>query len=123
MEPIVYHTKVRRRRGRWHVSVPSLPADAPVVVTDKLANADVLMIEQLSYYLGCNMTGLEVEVRHPVTEPRWSLRARITASAVQAWGGIAALAGVYVLAGMGVTLFVSGVVVAALGVLRESGRI
>jgi hypothetical protein len=123
MGPNTYKTRVRRKRGRWHVSVPSLPSDAPVIVTDHLANAEVLMIEQLSHYLGCSMTGLSVEVRHPVRPARRTLSQRLTAATVQAWGGVVALSGVYLAAGLAATLIVSGVVLAALGVLRESGRI
>lgn len=123
MREITYRTRVRRKRGRWLVSVPDLPADAPVIVTDKLANADVLMIEQLAHYLGCSVNMLSVEVKHPVAAPRKSLRSRVTSSSVQAWGALATLSGVYLAAGLAATLIVSGVVVTALGILKESGRI
>lgn len=47
---------------------------------------------------------------------RWPLAAQLA-------GGATAVAGVYILAGLGVALVVAGVVLAGLGTLREAGWI
>lgn len=45
------------------------------------------------------------------------------AYALQAGGGVAVVAGVFVLAGLGVALVVAGLAAGALGVLHEAGRL
>jgi hypothetical protein len=114
-----YRIRTRRRRGKWILSAPELPADAPHVRIKNLGNGAPLMIEAIAGYLGLPMTMIEVEV-----EPPRRRRARgVTPSAVQVLGGVACLTGVYLAAGLAVTLIAAGAVLAALGVLRESGRI
>lgn len=121
MEQVVYRTDVRRKRGRWRVSVPGLPGDAPVVTTRQLGNAAPLLIEQLAEYLGVSVSLVEVVIEQP--RPRKRRRAPSAQEAVQALGGVGALVGLYLLAGLAVTLITAGVAVSALAVLRESGRI
>lgn len=41
----------------------------------------------------------------------------------QVGGGFAALAGTYIVAGLGITLIVGGVAAAVLGALREAGKV
>jgi hypothetical protein len=123
MDEVTYRTQVRRKRGKWHVSVPALPADAPVVVTDKLGNAAPLLIMDVADYLGVSPNVVSVTVEQPRRVKRRTLRERVTASTVQLGGGAAVLAGVYLTAGAGITLITAGVVGAALSALRESGRI
>jgi hypothetical protein len=120
VQQVVYRANVRRKRGQWRVSVPALPGDAPVVVTRQLGNAAPLLIEQVAEYLGVSNALVEVEIEQP--RPRKRRRA-VPAPVVQVLGGLGALAGVYLLVGVAVTLITAGVAVAALATLRESGRI
>lgn len=119
MQQMIYRTRVRRRRGRWRVSVPALPRDAPVVVTCELGNAAPLLIERLAEYLGVSVSLVEVVIE----QPRPVRRRRATATHAQLAGALAALTGLYVLAGVAVTLITAGVVVVVAAALRESGRI
>lgn len=123
MQQVVYRTDVRRKRGQWRVSVPALPGDAPVIVTRQLGNAAPLLIEALAEYLGVSNALVEVVVEQPRRAVRRSLAQRVTATVVQVWGGLGALAGVYLLAGVAATLITAGIAVATLATLRESGRI
>ncbi len=123
MERHHYSTRVVRRRGKWRVTVPDLPADAPKVDTDHLGHAAPELIMSVAQYLGVNPTLVEVTVDLPARPARRTWRDRVTHTAVQVWGGSVALSGVYLAAGLAATLIASGVVLAALGVLKESGRI
>ncbi len=123
MNEVTYRTEVRRKRGKWHVSVPALPRDAPVVVTTKLGNAAPILIEQLGEYLGISVSAISVDVRQPARPARTSLRSRVTSTLVQAWGGVGALTGLYLIAGVAATLITASVAAVVLGALRESGRI
>lgn len=123
MKTFTYETRVRRRRGRWRITVPALPGDSPVLDVDKLDNAPVLMIEKLAAYLGVSMQSISVNVEHPVRPPKRSFASRISATGVQLLGGAGALAGVYLVAGIAATLIAAGIASVALGMLRESGRI
>jgi len=115
-----YRTEVRRRRGEWHVSVPALPRDAPVIKIDKLGNAAPLLVEALAGYLGVAYSAIEVSVNQPV---RRTLRSRVTAGAVQLAGAVGTLSGLYLLAGVPATLIAASVATVAVGTLREMGRI
>lgn len=123
MKEIRYRTKVERRGGTWHVSVPALPRDAPVVKTDKLANAAPILIEELSHYLGVSVNMISIDVEAPTRPARPRLRDRLTASAVQAAGGVGALTGMYLVAGYAVTLITASVAAVVLGALREAGKV
>jgi len=113
-----YRTKVRQvRRGRWRVTVPDLQG-RPSVTVRSLANAPALLIEQVAKHLGVPAAQIEVDVQHPVR-----VRRRITASTVQLLSALPILSGVYLAAGLAATLITGGVVMTALAVLRESGRI
>lgn len=118
-----YRTRVRRKRGQWHIDVPALPRDAPVVVTRQLGNAAPLLISELAEYLGVSVDVIEVSIEHPHREKRRKLRDRLTADGMQLSGGVAALSGVYLAAGTAATLITAGSVITALAALRESGRI
>ena len=120
MQQVVYRTDVRRKRGQWHVSVPGLPRDAPVVVTRQLGNAAPVLIEQLAEYLGVSVSVVEVVIEQPRPRKR---RRGVPPPVAQVLGGLGALAGVYLLVGVAVTLITAGIAVAALATLRESGRI
>jgi hypothetical protein len=120
---INYVTRVERRRGKWRVSVPALPRDAPVIVTTQLGNAAPLLNAPLGEYLGVSVSMIGVEIEAPRAKRRPRLRDRLTASYVQLLGGAGALAGLYVLAGYAVTLIVTGAAAATLGALREAGKI
>lgn len=123
MKEIHYATKVTRRRGKWHVSVPALPRDSPVVVTTQLGNAAPLLISEVAEYLGVSVAVVSLDIEAPKSPRRRKLRDRVTATIVQAAGGAGAVAGLYVLAGYAVTLTVASVAAIVLGALRESGRI
>jgi hypothetical protein len=123
MKEITYRAKVVRRRGRWHVSVPALPRDAPVIKITKLDNAAPLLIDALSAYLGASMQSISVEVSYPSRPPRRGLAARVSATAVQVLGGAGAAAGLYLLAGYAVTLTLASIAAIVLGTLREAGKI
>lgn len=123
MNEVTYQTEVRRRRGRWRVSVPALPPDAPVITTDRLANVAPLLIMDIADYLGVNPSLISVEVHTPSKRPSRGLRARITTTAVQAYGGVGVLAGVYLAAGVTATLIAAGAAAVALGTLRELGKV
>lgn len=123
MREIHYATKVTRRRGKWHVSVPALPADAPVIVTEQLGNAAPLLISEVAEYLGVSVSIIDVTVEAPKRKPRARLRDRVTATLVQASGGAGAVAGLYLLAGSAVTLTVASVAAVVLGALREAGKV
>ena len=123
MNEITYQTQVRRRRGKWRVSVPALPADAPIITTDKLANVAPALILEIAEYLGVNPSLISVDVRTPAKTRRRGLRARLTTTAVQAYGGLGALAGVYLAAGSAATLIAAGATAVALGTLRELGKV
>jgi hypothetical protein len=123
MDANTYKTRIKRSRGMWLVSVPALPSDAPVIRTRKLGNAAPEMIVALAAYLGVHESTISVDVAHPVRPERRSLRSRVTATTVQLAGGAGALSGVYLAAGLAVTLMTAGLITVALGVLRESGRI
>jgi hypothetical protein len=118
MDPVTYETRVRRRRGRWHVSVPALPRDAPVLKLRKLDNAPALLIEQIAAYVGTSVNAVSVTVRPPKRVPR-----KVRPVAWQVAGGLGALGGVYLLAGLAVTLLIAGAAIVTLGALKESGRI
>ena len=123
MKEIHYATRVQRRRGEWHVSVPALPADAPVIVTRQLGNAAPLLIEQVAEYLGVSVSMISVSIEAPKRQPRRRLRERVTATLVQAAGGAGAVAGLYLLAGSAVTLTAASVAAVVLGALREAGKV
>lgn len=123
MKEMTYRTKVTRRRGKWRVSVPALPRDAPVLEVAKLDNAAILMIEEIAGYLGASMQSISVIVDPPTRPVRRGLRRRITVNAIQLYGAAAALTGVYLLAGFAYTLLAAGIATGALGVLREAGKI
>lgn len=118
MREHTYRTRVRRtRRGQWRVTVPDLPG-RPSVTVRSLANAPSLLIEQVAKHLGVPAAQVEVDVQHPV-----KARRRVTASTVQLFSAVPVLSGVYLAGGAAATLITGGVVMAALAVLRESGRI
>lgn len=123
MQQVTYATAVRRRRGKWHVSVPALPADAPVIVTTQLGNAAPLLISDLAEYLGVSVDVVDVSVEQPRRPDRPRLRDRLSAGLVQAGAGTGALVGLYAMTSWPVTLITAGVATAALSALRESGRI
>jgi hypothetical protein len=123
MKEIHYATKVVRRRGEWHISVPALPGDAPVVVTRQLGNAAPLLIEQVAEYLGVSVSIISVSIEAPKRPARTRLRDRLSATIVQGAGGAGAVAGLYLLAGSAVTLTVASVAAVVLGALREAGKV
>lgn len=123
MNAFTYKTRVKRSRGKWRVSVPELPSDAPVLRVTKLENASIMMCEAVGNYLGVSMQVVNVIVEHPTRPARKSLRARVTATAAQVYGGVGALAGVYLAAGLAATLIAAGIGVTALATLREMGKI
>lgn len=118
MDPVTYDTRVRRRRGRWHISVPALPRDAPVLRISKLDNAPPLLIEQLAAYLGTSVNAVSVRVRPPARARR-----QVRPVAWQVAGGCTVLSGAYLLTGLAVTLLLAGAAVVVLGALKEAGRI
>lgn len=118
MDPVTYNARVRRRRGAWHISVPALPRDAPVLKLSKLDNAPPLLIEQIAAYLGISVNAVNVRIVPPKRRRR-----TIRPVTWQVVGALAVTVGLCVLAGVAVTLLVAGVVVVALAALRESGRI
>lgn len=120
MEHRTYRLAVRRHRGQWRASVPELAGrDAPRFTVRKLDNLAPEAIGGIAGYLGVSPAVVDVDLTHPV-KPTRKLP---LPSLAQVAGGVVALSGVYLLAGVAATLLVAGVVVAALGVLRESGRI
>lgn len=120
MEYRVYRLAVRRRRGQWHATAPELPGrDAPRFSSTKLANLPADATIGIARYLGVSEQQVGVRLEHPARPVRKLPGAQLA----QAVGGLAALGGVYALGGVPVTLLVAGVILAALGVLRESGRI
>lgn len=123
MKQITYQTRVVRRRGKWRVSVPALPGDAPVLKIHKLDHAAPLMIEAIAGYLGASMQSVSVVVDPPSRPARRRVSDRVTATTAQLAGGAGALVGVYLSAGVAVTLLVAGIATAMLGVLREAGKI
>lgn len=123
MNEVTYRTRVQRKRGKWRVSVPALPRDAPVVVTTKLGNAAPILIEQLAEYLGISVSAISVDIKQPARARRRPARDRLTATLVQAWGGLGALTGLYLVTGVAATLMTASLAAIVLGALRESGRI
>lgn len=121
MKDVTFRTRVRRRRGKWQIDVPVLPADSPIVQVGKLDNAAPLMIDALSRYLGVSAGSISVVVNHPVRRPPRRPREWATATAVQVLGGIGVLASLYVLTGITVTLLSASVAAVVLGTLYESG--
>lgn len=103
--------------------MPDLPRDAPVLDVKGLDSAAILMIEKLAAYLGVSMQSISVNIDHPVRPAKRSFRSRLSAVTVQALGGVGALAGVYLAAGITATLLTASIASIVLGVLRESGRI
>lgn len=118
MRDRTYKARVRRRWGKWRVSVPALPG-SPVLRTDKLGNAAPLLIMSLAEWMGVNPSVLSVEVEQPVR----ARRPLPSHTLAQLGGAAVVLSGLYLLAGVAVTLIATGLVIAALGVLREAGRI
>lgn len=121
MEERTYDVRVRRRRGRWAVSVPELPRDAPVVEVTKLANADAEMITELSAYLGVHPSTLSVRVPHPVKPKRERARPRLTHGLAQLAGAGVLLGGVYTGAGVAATLIAAGIGTVAVSAAKEAG--
>lgn len=120
MEHRTYRLAVHRRRGQWRASAPELAGrDAPRFTVRKLDNLAPEAIAGIARYLGVSPAVVDVDLTHPVRRSR-----KLPLSTLaQAFGGLAALSGVYLLLGLAATLLVAGVAVAGLGVLRESGRI
>lgn len=120
MNPQTYSLKVRRRRGEWHATVPGLPGrDAPTFRARKISNLPADATVAIAAYLGVDPSVVHVSLLTPTRQRRRLL----TPTLAQAFGGLAALGGVYLIGGVAATLMTAGVVIAALGVLRESGRI
>lgn len=118
MDYRTYRAKVRHRRdGRWRVTVPELPG-RPGITVSALGNAPALLIEQVALHLGVSRDLIGIDIGHPIR-----VRRRPTALTAQLVGAAVALSGVYGLLGWAATLCTAGVVLTALGVLREGGRI
>ena len=120
MEYQTFRLTVRRRRGAWVATAPELPGrDAPTFTVGKLANLPSEAVVGIAEYLGVHDTAVGVHVE----PPRRGRRKLPGALLSQVLGGLSSLGGVYLIGGAGASLLVTGVALAALGVLRESGRI
>lgn len=121
MDRVTYNVQLKRRKGAWVASVPELPGDSPRVRTRLLGNVAAEMITELAEYLGVPATQVEVRVSSPGKSPRRKLRERVTAGAVQLFGGGVLLSGVYLAAGEAATLIAAGIGIAAVATGKEAG--
>lgn len=118
-----YVAQVDRVGDRWRASIRGMPVE---VVVDRLDQVPHRLTGDLVAFLGISEEHVEVDFEVPGANRVTGVaararRARLAAVAGQAFGGVAALIGVGLVAGPGAMVLVGGLVTAAVCTLAESG--